>query len=77
MSVVKPYPKLSPKVDTKMSITKQYRSVELLFEVSVLPNDVRIHKISICGRDIFHIIDPEIRRAAYEEFKSQLINAEI
>ena len=57
-------------------ITKQYNDTDVVFQITLLDHDVRINAITICGRDIFSIIDPEIRRAAYEDFKNQFINQE-
>ncbi len=55
-------------------VAKMYGDTKVCFHVTVLPEDVKIHAITVAGRDIFNIIDPEIRRAAYEEFKHRFIN---
>lgn len=57
-------------------VAKQYGDTEVIFHITLLEYDVRINAITICNRDIFGIIDPEIRRAAYEDFKHRFINQE-
>jgi len=56
------------------TIKKMIGNTELLFHISIQQHDVKIHAITICGRDVFEIIDPEIRRDAYEEFRHQYLN---
>ena len=48
--------------------------LKLGWHISILADDIRIHAVSHCGRDIFSVIDPEIRRAAYEDFKHRFIS---
>lgn len=57
-------------------VAKNYGDTEVIFHITLLKHDVRINAITICNRDIFGIIDPEIRRAAYEDFKHRFINEE-
>lgn len=67
-------PETGARYITAKTVKRTYSNTEVLFHISVLPEDVRIHAITVCGRDIFNIVDPEIRRAAYEEFKNDYIS---
>lgn len=68
-------PTISNKPKTR-TVVKHYNDTEVHFNITILSHDVRINGITICNRDIFHIIDPEIRRAAWEDFKHQFLNVE-
>ena len=56
------------------AVNTTHGDITLCWQISILADDVRIHAINHCGRDIFKVIDPEIRRAAYEDFKHRFIN---
>jgi hypothetical protein len=55
-------------------VPKQHGGAKVCWHIQILPEKVELREIRIGGYNVTDLIDPEIKRAALEEFRARYIN---